>query len=417
MRITNSSVSMSSARTYQSETQQTTTHLDKGQGAFSGSSRVTVSTVATKRLEVDGGMTTYVSGGPQASAENEPAVRVTASKPKTASAQKGPVSIPSGSDDWLADIQAEVEKDPRVQALRKMLELLERISGKRPSKNSVTQKRSGSSFAAASASYKRSSAFMGSMQLTVGPALHGKDNLKISNEGIDMSNAQRLEPVNGYWLRQTIESGFVKGEEHTAYSSVGTAVTADGRTIDFGITLEMSRSFEAAYEIVGKEEIFTDPLVINLDTDAASLSDVSFYFDLDADGKEEEISTLGRGSGFLALDKNGDGKINDGSELFGARTGNGFGELSQYDQDSNGWIDEGDEVFSKLKVWTKCGSGEAKLLSLKDAGVGAIFLGSHGTQFTLADKSGNENAVVRRTGMYLKENGQAGTIQHVDFKA
>ena len=44
--------------------------------------------------------------------------------------------------------------------------------------------------------------------------------------------------------------------------------------------------------------------VINLDTDIASLSDQTFYFDIDADGELDEISQLGAGSGYLALDKN-----------------------------------------------------------------------------------------------------------------
>ncbi|WP_322170482.1 hypothetical protein [Acutalibacter caecimuris] len=401
MRITQSSVSMYASRSYQSETTQTLTHLDRGQGAFAGSTRISVSTVRTKRLEVEGGMTHYVSG--TTGLPEEPAQPI--SQTQTESAGTPRLPLPTQSKDWLSDIQAEVEKDPRIQILRKMVAMLESITGKKFSKGILDAPRAKgdhSGFAAASASYLRSSAWMGHMELSVGQS---------------MPDGIRATPLNGYWTRQTVESGFVKGEEHTAFTSAGTAVTADGRTINFGMTLEMSRSFEAAYEIVGKEEIFTDPLVINLDTDAASLSDVTFYFDLDADGKEEEISTLGRGSGFLALDKNGDGKINDGSELFGAKTGNGFAELAQYDQDGNGWIDEGDEVFSKLSVWMKCGSGEAKLISLKDAGVGAIFLGSQGTQFSLTDASGSENARIRRTGLYLKENGQAGTVQHVDFKA
>ena len=197
-------------------------------------------------------------------------------------------------------------------------------------------------------------------------------------------------------------------------------VTSDGRTINFGVSLEMSRSFTEVYASVKDSEaasIYTDPLVINLDTDVASLSDVKFYFDLDCDGKEEQISGLNASSGFLALDRNGDGKINDGSELFGARTGDGFGELSQYDRDGNGWIDENDPIFSKLKVWVKCGSGEGQLLSLSEAGVGAIFLGSQGTQFDLASSQGSTGARVRRTGVYLKESGQVGTVQHVDFKS
>lgn len=61
---------------------------------------------------------------------------------------------------------------------------------------------------------------------------------------------------------------------------------------------------------------------------------------MDCDGKQEEISKLNAGCGYLALDKNGDGVINDGNELFGVKTGDGFYELSKYDSDLNGWIDE-----------------------------------------------------------------------------
>lgn len=399
MRITQSAVAMNSARSYEAVTKQTVVHKDQGQGANEGQSRLTITETDTKRLEVEGGMTRYVSGGEETVGGEAPRINTTVSSKPALSTARPTVTLPARNDNWLDEIQARVEDDPKIKALRKMLELLDRLTGRSPRRTNVSAGK-GFSFKAASASYRQvSAAFTGGMELKA------------------PSTGQGQEQVNGWWIRQTVESGFVKGEEHTAYSSVGTAVTADGRTIDFGISLEMSRSFEMAYEITGKPEVFTDPLVINLDTSAASLGDVSFYFDLDADGDKEEISTLGEGSGFLALDRNGDGTINDGSELFGAKTGDGFGELSQLDQDGNGWIDEGDEVFSKLKVWTKCGSGDGKLMSLSEAGVGAIFLGSQGTQFTLTGAAGDTRGMVRRTGVYLKENGQAGTVQHVDMKA
>lgn len=407
MRIANSTVTMAAARTFRSESEVTQVHIDRGQGAFQGQSRLSASTVRTRTSVAEGSAAVFGQVSSQEALPAEQVQQPTQSNTQLKN-QGQTLGRPfSTQNDWLSSVKDSIDKDPRVQILRRMMDLLERITGKKYSRGVLDRPSSSSgAFAMASAGYKRTSAFMGSLSLSTGLS-EGAAVLPVRSEG---------QPVNGYWMRQTIESGFVKGEEHTSFSSVGTAVTADGRTIDFGITLEMSRSFEAAYEIVGKEEIFTDPLVINLDTQAASLDDVSFYFDLDCDGTEEEISTLGQGSGFLALDKNGDGKINDGSELFGAKTGDGFGELSRYDQDGNGWIDENDEVFSKLSVWTKCGDGEGKLLSLKEAGVGAIFLGSQGTQFTLADSRGNENAMVRRTGVYLKESGQVGTVQHVDFR-
>ncbi|MFQ8776527.1 MAG: hypothetical protein ACLR78_02345 [Roseburia sp.] len=75
-----------------------------------------------------------------------------------------------------------------------------------------------------------------------------------------------------------------------------------------------------------------DPLVINLDSNIANVSDQKFYFDIDADGSDDSISMLNSGSGYLALDRNGDGIINDGSELFGTQSGNGFADLAAYDK-------------------------------------------------------------------------------------
>ncbi len=224
--------------------------------------------------------------------------------------------------------------------------------------------------------------------------------------------------VNGIWVKQTVASSFMSEEENTAFSSVGSVVTADGRSIDFGITLEMSRSYMEQNDYLSEEigYVFTDPLVINLDSNAASVSDQKFLFDIDADGKEDSISFVNEGSGFLALDKNGDGKINDGNELFGTKSGDGFKDLSAYDQDGNGWIDEADDVFQKLKVWTKDAEGNDKLIDLKEAGVGALYLGNVSTQFSLNNQETNAtNAMIRSTGVYLKESGEAGTLQHVDL--
>lgn len=219
------------------------------------------------------------------------------------------------------------------------------------------------------------------------------------------------------WKKTTAASVFFAEAEVTKYSAAGIARTEDGREINFGVSIEMSRGFSAHFNSFTQEDyICTDPLVINVGSDFAGVTDQKFAFDLDADGKAEEISFAANGSGFLALDKNGDGKINDGSELFGTKSGDGFADLAQYDKDGNGWIDEADEVFSKLKIWTKDENGNDRMISLKEAGVGAIFLGSSDTEFSLKNGETNAtNAVVRKTGVYLKENGGVGTIQHVDL--
>lgn len=203
-------------------------------------------------------------------------------------------------------------------------------------------------------------------------------------------------------------------QESTYFSTNGIVRTADGREINIRVDVGMSRSFQAAFS---KEMTVDtcDPLILNFDGNAAELTDQEFYFDLDCDGKKELISSLGNGSGYLALDKNGDGVINDGSELFGPKNGNGFEELAAYDEDGNGWIDENDAIFNSLKIWCKDENGNDRLYSLAEKGVGAICLQNVSTDFSLKNEKNETNGIIRNTGIFLYENGAAGTIQHVDM--
>lgn len=206
--------------------------------------------------------------------------------------------------------------------------------------------------------------------------------------------------------------------EDTAFRTSGTVRTADGREISFGLELGMSRRFREETKIENITEIvdLTDPLVINLDGNIAGLSDQKFMFDIDADGEEESISYLQGGSGYLALDKNGDGVINDGSELFGTKSGDGFADLAEYDADGNGWIDENDPIFDKLLIWAKDENGKDELYTLKEVGVGAICLQRAATDFSLnSQKDNTQNGQIRSTGIFLYENGNAGTMQQLDL--
>lgn len=202
------------------------------------------------------------------------------------------------------------------------------------------------------------------------------------------------------------------------FTTTGKVTTADGRSIEFDMEVAMSRAYVETTEELSCETkvILTDPLVISLDSNPIDVSDQKWMFDIDGDGKEDSISMLSKGAGFLAFDKNSDGIINSGLELFGARTGNGFAELMEYDDDGNNWIDENDAIYSKLSVWTKDDTGEDKLMSLKDANVGAIYLSSMATNYALKSLDDNQqNAQIRRSGMYLTENGVASSIQQLDM--
>lgn len=206
-------------------------------------------------------------------------------------------------------------------------------------------------------------------------------------------------------------------QEKLSFSAAAKVQTADGRTISVKLELSMSREFAASRQINIRagDALKIDPLVINLDVPSAKLTDQKISFDLDADGKTDSISFLAPGSGFVALDRNGDGIVNDGSELFGAKTGDGFAELAVFDSDGNNWIDENDPIYEKLRIWTRDEHGRDSLFALGQKGVGAIYLGSVGTDFWLKNSENAATGQIRKTGFFLRESGAAGTMQHIDI--
>ena len=237
-----------------------------------------------------------------------------------------------------------------------------------------------------------------------------------TSENLRLANTPLVRSLN-YGSQITLAHNSYSETEETGFHANGRACTEDGRTIEFNINILMSRSYMEYMNvsIPTMADALCDPLVVNIGSDTADVRGQTFKFDLDSDGKEDEISMLGKGSGFLALDKNGDGKINDGSELFGTNSGDGFGDLRGYDSDGNGWIDENDDVFSKLKVWCKDENGKDILMDLKGADIGAIYLGEQQTEFSLGGVDGFRDGVIRSTGVFLRESTGAGTIQHVDL--
>lgn len=154
-----------------------------------------------------------------------------------------------------------------------------------------------------------------------------------------------------------------------------------------------------------------DPLVLSLDGKIAGLTDARVKFDIDRDGKEDNLPGLREGSGFVALDRNGNGTIDDGGELFGARSGNGFGELATLDEDGNGVLDEGDSQFSTLQFWHP----DHAPIALVELGIGAILLRPLDTPFTHLGENGNQG-VLRQSGLYLTEQGKGGWVQQIDLR-
>lgn len=203
--------------------------------------------------------------------------------------------------------------------------------------------------------------------------------------------------------------------EKVSVHSSGFVELADGRNISFSLDLSMERESMVRESVAWRAAggVLMDPLVFSFDCDLRMLSNKSFHFDLDSDGQDDESFSLQPGSGFLALDLNDDGLVNNGTELFGPTTGHGFLELAKHDFDANGWIDENDPVFSKLRIWKPGGPEGTELIGLAEAGIGAISLTHDQTSFQLKDPKNKLLGEVAASGFFLTEEGEVRPLQEI----
>jgi hypothetical protein len=250
-----------------------------------------------------------------------------------------------------------------------------------------------------------------------------KLNLNQSGSSAEpVASTQQSQPAQqsatvpkGWGLKYHSEDQFTESEKMN-FTGAAVVNTADGRQINVNLNINFSREFLQSSTVdIKAGDALIDPLVINLDGSGDVLSDKTFSFDIDMDGKFENIAAPSSGSGFLALDNNGNGKIDDGSELLGPSTDNGFSELAALDSDKNGWIDENDTAFSQLRIMSVDDNGNSTLFTLADKGVGAIYAGGASADFSFKDASNTTTGEVKQMGMFLFENGGGGAVGELDL--
>ena len=160
-----------------------------------------------------------------------------------------------------------------------------------------------------------------------------------------------------------------------------------------------------------------DPLALDLDgngirTVAANQFSGSL-FDHDGDGIRTASGWVGKEDGLLVYDRNGDGIINNGSELFGDATrlknggtaAHGFAALADLDDNGDGKIDAADKAFSSLRVWRDLNqdgiSQEGELLTLEQAKVRSL-----STSFRNTNRSLGDGNTLAQDGSYTTTDGQ-----------
>jgi len=168
------------------------------------------------------------------------------------------------------------------------------------------------------------------------------------------------------------------------------------------------------------------PVILDLDGDGVettSIADGGTYFDHDGNGFAEQTGWAGADDGLLVMDRDGNGTIDTGKELFGDNTllangtkaTNGFQALKELDSNNDNKIDINDAAYSQLKIWQDAdGDGytsEGELKTLSDAGIASINTGY--TNSTLVDSNGNEH---KQVGTFTRADGTVASATDVWFK-
>ena len=173
----------------------------------------------------------------------------------------------------------------------------------------------------------------------------------------------------------------------------------------------LNKVFDIFHNAFSTPPIVIDPLLIDLDGDGIETTTIQngVYFDHENDGFAESSSWVGEDDGILAFDKDNNGYIDDGNEIFGdnyiksdgSKATSGFDALSDFDSNHDGVINSQDEKYSQLKIL----KGDGSLLTLEEAGIESINLNS--TASNIVDASGNTQLT---TGTYTKTDGTSGEL-------
>ncbi len=167
------------------------------------------------------------------------------------------------------------------------------------------------------------------------------------------------------------------------------------------------------------------PIILDLDGDGIETRGLKSgaYFDHDGNGFAEQTGWASSDDGLLVLDRNGDGIINDGKELFGDQTilqggqraVDGFQALAELDNNADGIVDVGDVLFSQLKIWQDIDgdgySAHDELFTLDEFGIRSVNTAYDTSDYI--DANGNEH---RQVGSYTRTDGTTLTATDVWFK-
>lgn len=241
--------------------------------------------------------------------------------------------------------------------------------------------------------------------------------------GGDNGNTDAIDQFINRFLEQWLQKLFPNasiGNETNNTNSTNQLSTQQNTQASFQFQFQMEFRFEMSMEIqVGVQQLEQkqDPVVFDLDGDGIELTDVNngVHFDITGKGNLVQTAWVRGGDALLAMDRNRNGQIDSGLELFGDQWGstNGFEELRKLDSNNDGFIGPEDKQFKDLVLWRDNGDGvssQDELFALSQLGIERIALNYKNTNITA-----DGNNTITQKSFFIRSDQTVGRVVDVKF--
>jgi hypothetical protein len=206
-------------------------------------------------------------------------------------------------------------------------------------------------------------------------------------------------------------------EQHLNYQVKG-VLNINDQVLSLNYSFSLSNTHESYSKVEMSAAALKDPIILQFGSQGLGRIEGHKSFHINQDNTVDALPLFSGDVGYLVYDKSQNNQADDGSELFGPQTGQGFLELTALDSNKNGFIDAEDEQFEQLYLWqpSEDNSQAEQWLSLKEAKIQAISLSTSTTPFDFYDQQGKIEAQLRQSSFSISDNGIGRGVHQVDVR-
>ena len=245
------------------------------------------------------------------------------------------------------------------------------------------------------------------------------NNFELLNQAFSATNTE-LIAIDG----QSFQQGDILSVEQWTVSKQQLNYQVQGKlnineqelSLNYNFALSSERTSYSKVEM--SAVALKDPLIVQFGAQGLGEIKGQKNFKINQDNKIDQLPIFSGDVGYLVYDQNNNQQADNGSELFGPKTGQGFAELALLDSNKNGFIDADDEQFDQLYLWQPSDDNNQaeQWLSLKAAKIQAISLTTIQTPYDFYDQQGQIQAQLRLSSFAITDAGEGRGVHQVDVR-